>query len=86
MAFAALGRQGSAYRVGQQVHLTLVESPVQQPQLDRCEIAFAPAANRPSDWCFFYGEAQRVGPDGRDIMRARAGCEPGECDKLLSSG
>ena len=65
------------------VRLSLVESPLEQSQLVRCELAADLTANRTGACAFFYGEVQRGDSASGEALRARAGCEPGRSDEML---
>jgi formylglycine-generating enzyme required for sulfatase activity len=65
------------------VRLSLVESPLEQSQLDRCEVAADLEAGRPETWSFFFGEVQLGESGSWEALRARAGCDAGTFDEKL---
>jgi formylglycine-generating enzyme required for sulfatase activity len=65
--------------------MELVESPVDQPQLVRCEIASELNKAQAGTWAFFYGEAGAATTGGWEGLRARTGCEAGASDEALAS-
>jgi formylglycine-generating enzyme len=67
------------------VHMELVESPLEQAQLVRCEVASDLAAGQVGTWSFFYGEVRKGESGSWEAMRARTGCESGRSSDLFSS-
>jgi formylglycine-generating enzyme required for sulfatase activity len=61
--------------------VSLVESPLEQSQLVRCEVSAELKADRAETWVFFYGEVERGESGSWEALRARTGCESGRSDE-----
>jgi formylglycine-generating enzyme required for sulfatase activity len=85
LALAAARAAAAAPPAPISFRIELIESPLAQSQLVRCEIAGDLKANRTGAWALFYGEVRRGDSTSGEALRARAGCEPGRSDELLAT-
>ena len=60
------------------VRMSLVESPLELSQLDRCELAADLKGDRAGTWVFFYGQVERGASGSWEALRARTACN-GAC-------
>jgi len=83
IAFAAevLGSGTPSVPVPVHVRVSLMEGPLEQAQLVRCDLAADVKADRAGTWVFYYGEVQRGESGSWEPLRARAGCESGGSDE-----
>ena len=65
------------------VRMSLVESPLELSQLDRCELAADLKGDRAGTWVFFYGQVERGASGSWEALRARTACEPGRSDEKV---
>lgn len=85
-AIATAGLRSASAGAPVHVRLSLVESPLEQPQLDRCEIASELGKGQWVTSCLLYGEAEGTASGDWQAVRARTACDSTTCDHALASG
>ena len=85
IGFATAGLSGRPPSAPVYVRLSLVESPLEQSQLDRCELVAELKADRSETWVIFYGEVRSGESGSWEALGGRAGCESGRSDEKFQS-